>query len=105
MSKKPSEWKSVEEIRAHLISKASDDSAFRASLLADPKATVSAELNMKIPEQVSVSVLEDSPTAVHLVLPPSALLRGADLKAISGGTDTGWGCESHDCYDPSAGAE
>ncbi len=93
MSKPFSEWKSPEEVRAHLINKATDDSEFRASLLADPKAAINAELNVTIPEQLSVSVLEDSPTAVHLVLPPSPRISRADMKAMSGGGGAGM-CET-----------
>ena len=96
MSKPITEWTSPNEIRSHLIRKAADDSDFRADLLADPKAAVSAELDVDIPDGLNISVVEDSPTVVHLVLPPNPQLTSEDLKAISGGECYGY----WEGYDP-----
>ena len=97
MSKSITELNSPEEIRAHLVSKAADDSEFRASLIADPKAAINSELDIDIPDGVSVSVVEDTPTAVHLVLPPSGQVPPEVLEEISGGQTY---CESNGrgCY-------
>ena len=97
MSKPITDWNSPEEIRSHLVSKAADDSEFRASLIADPKAAINAELNIDIPDGVAVSVVEDSATAVHLVLPPNSELSNETLEEISGSQTY---CESNrrGCY-------
>ena len=97
MAKGITEWDSPEEIRGHIISKAADDSEFRASLIADPKAVINTELGIEIPDGVSVSVVEDTPTAVHLVLPPDSQLSPEVLEEISGGQTY---CESNGrgCY-------
>ena len=85
MSKPVEEMNSPEEIRDHLISKAVNDSEFRSSLVADPKSAINAELGLDIPDGVSVSVYEDSATAVHLVLPPNTQLSNETLEEIAGG--------------------
>ena len=75
----------VTELRARILDKAADDDDFRASLMADPKAVISAEIGTAIPDEFSVSVHEDSATTAHLVLPPSPVLTEAELEAAAGG--------------------
>ena len=75
----------VETLRQQLIDKATTDKGFRASLIADPKTTIQAELDVKIPDAFDIDVLEDGPTKAYLVLPPSAELSEADLKQAAGG--------------------
>ncbi len=80
------------EMRTQILSRASEDEEFRARLIADPKATISAELGTTIPEGFDVVVYEDSATTAHLVLPPSPALTEAELQAVAGGHHTGlWG--------------
>ena len=78
------------ELKTKILTKAAEDGEFRTRLLTDPRATISTELGMTIPEGFDVAVHEDSGTTAHLVLPPSPALTEADLKAIAGG--------SHDAY-------
>ena len=73
------------EMRTKILSKAADDSDFRASLIADPKAAISGEIGADIPDGIEVAVHEDSATTAHLVLPPSPALTEADLEAVAGG--------------------
>ena len=97
MSKSMTEWNSPEEIRSHLVSKAQDDLEFRDSLVADPKAAISAELQVEIPDSVKVSVVEDKADEIYLVLPPSDRIPNDTLNEISGGQTY---CESNGsgCY-------
>ena len=78
----------MSDAQSKLIEKAMKDPAFRAKLIADPKAVIEKELGRKLPDGVKVRVLEDSATAVHLVLPP-ALVQGqlsdAELESAAGG--------------------
>ena len=76
--------KPVETLRQQLIDKATTDKGFRASLIADPKTTIQAELEVTIPDAFDVEVLEDGPTKAYLVLPPSAELNEAELKQAAG---------------------
>ncbi len=82
----------VTELRARILDKAAGDDDFRASLMADPKAAISAEIGTAIPDGFDVVVHEESPTAAHLVLPPSPALTEAELETVTGGHHTGlWG--------------
>ena len=73
------------ELRTQILSKADADSDFRAHLIADPKAAISAEIGANIPDGFDVVVHEDGATTAHLVLPPSPTLTEAELEMIAGG--------------------
>ncbi len=73
------------EMRERILSKADEDSEFRARLIADPKAAISAEIGADIPEGFDVVVHEDNATTAHLVLPPSPELTEAELEKAAGG--------------------
>jgi hypothetical protein len=89
-----------DEVMVQIRERAASDAAFRSQLMADPSAAVSALLGMPIPEGVSVTVHEESPTDIHLVIPHSPTLSDQDLDLVAGGTNwgnwtnnTGCGCE------------
>ena len=73
------------ELRSRILSRADEDSDFRAFLIADPRAAISAEAGIAIPEGFDVLVHEDSATTAHLVLPPSQQLTEDELEMIAGG--------------------
>ena len=77
--------RSANEMRQHLCAKAAEDADFRARLLASPKSAIQQELSVDIPESFEVQVHEDGPTTAHLVLPPTARLTEAELRAGHGG--------------------
>ena len=79
------------ELRDRILSRAEEDSDFRASLIADPKAAIASEIGTAIPDGFDVAVHEDSATTAHLVLPPSPRLTEAELAQVSGGAT--WGGE------------
>ena len=64
---------------------------FRRSLIADPKAEITKRLGQPLPDNLIVTVHEESPTHLHLVLPykpdPSFALSDDELEAVAGG---GW---------------
>ena len=76
------------ELRDRIVSRADEDSDFRARLIADPGAAISAETGFAIPDGFEVAVHEDSATTAHLVLPPSPRMTEAELAQVSGGL--GW---------------
>ena len=76
---------SEQDMRTHILTKAEDDSDFRARLLADPKGTVEAELGVTTPDALTFHVHEDTATDAHLVLPADKRLRQEDLEAVAGG--------------------
>ena len=77
--------RTMSELREHLIEKASTDEAFRARLLADPNAAIKEELNLTVPPGFNIRVHEDVADTSHLVLPPLARLREAEIEQAAGG--------------------
>ncbi len=73
-------------LEAQLIDRAMKDETFRQELLHDPKGVFERELGIRLPEHVTVQVLEESPSTVHLVLPrpTSQRWRGAGRRGTRG---------------------
>ena len=72
-------------MRDRLIAKATEDEAFCARLLSDPKTAIRDELGLAVPAGFSIKVYEDAADASHLVLPPLSQLEEADLEHVAGG--------------------
>ena len=77
------------EMKNAILARAAEDGGFRARLIADPKAAISAETGAAIPEGFAVVVHEDSATTAHLVLPPSPKLTEAEMGKVTGGSAMG----------------
>ena len=75
----------VTELKTRIMTRAGEDADFRALLIADPKAAISAEIGTTIPDGFDVVVHEDGATTAHLVLPPSPELTEAELQTAAGG--------------------
>ena len=73
------------ELKDQILNRAADDQQFRALLVADPRAAISAETGITVPAGFDVLVHEDSVTTAHLVLPPSPDLSEAELELAVGG--------------------
>ena len=86
--------KTPDEMRTHIIGKASEDGTFRGKLLSDPRTSIENELGITIPESMTVQVHENTAQTVHLVLPPATKLSDAELREASGGSY----CHSPSCY-------
>ena len=74
------------ELKSKILTKAAEDGEFRTRLLTDPRAAISAETGVTVPEGFHVAVHEDSRTTAHLVLPPSPALTEAEMAKVSGGS-------------------
>ena len=81
--------RSEAEVRAHIAMKAAEDDAFRARLIADPRATVEEEVGIRLPDGYRLHVHEESATDAHLVLAPKPELSQEQLDRIAGGYFTG----------------
>ena len=79
-----------DSMQQQLIDKASEDDAFRAQLLAEPRAAIRDALGIELPGDFDVIVHEDDVRTAHLVLPPSAKLTDAQLERVAGGFCPGW---------------
>ena len=53
-----------------LLSRAAEDTEFRARLLDDPKQAIEREFGVTLAEDIEIHVHEESDTATHVVLPP-----------------------------------
>ena len=73
------------ELKTRILNRAAEDGDFRARLIADPRAAISAETGTTIPDGFDVVVHEDGATTAHLVLPPSPELTEAELEKAAGG--------------------
>jgi len=62
------------------------DPDFRATLVADPRAALEDLTGISIPANVRISVHEESPSDIHLVIPAGGSLSETDLELIAGGT-------------------
>ena len=74
-------------LEASLKAKASADPAFRAELLADPRAVVSRLLGFELPASYKLEVKE-APADTHVVMLPAlhdGELSDSDLEAVAGG--------------------
>jgi hypothetical protein len=74
-----------------VIGQAMSDPAFRKKLLADPAGTL-RRAGVEVPEGVTIAVVEDTATKVHLVLPAREdETLDSDLDAAVGGRPPGCG--------------
>jgi len=81
-----------QEMERRLVDRSLQDDAFRRRLLEDPRATVEQELGTRLPEDVQVRTVEETPDTIYLVLPSSSPLGGEggelsdrELEAVAGG--------------------
>jgi hypothetical protein len=58
-----------ENFEAQIIAKAFKDEAFRQELLSNPKAVIKEALNISVPEDVEIKVVEETSKIFYLVLP------------------------------------
>ena len=73
-----------------LVEKATNDPAFRAALVADPKGTLAGSFGVSLPEGLAIDILEETPSQRYIVL-PSASLSEAELAEVAcAGTAMGW---------------
>ncbi|MDE0451664.1 MAG: NHLP leader peptide family RiPP precursor [Gammaproteobacteria bacterium] len=69
-----------------IVEKAATDADFRDGLLADPKATISREFDVTIPDGLRIVVHENDADTVHLPLPAKPqILEEGQLDQVSGG--------------------
>jgi hypothetical protein len=88
-----------QEFEQRLTGKAMKDMDFRKQLIDNPNVVIESEMGLKIPENVTVKVLEEDAKTIYLVLPHTPVqgaemeLTDAELQSVAGGTaseDTNW---------------
>lgn len=58
-----------QNIERRVVRRAWSDPEFKALLLSDPKAALSQELGVELPERLQVTVVEEQPDRLCIVLP------------------------------------
>jgi hypothetical protein len=76
---------SEQNLKDQIIERAQADAAFRAELVADPKAAIHAAFGVELP--VGMRVVEEAADEVVLVLPAAVAdaVGDRDLEAVAGG--------------------
>lgn len=82
-------------LEAQVLERAAQDPQFREQLKQDPEGTVEREFGVQVPPNITVKVVEETPSKAYLVLPPAAVRRGQeltdqDLETVAGG----WSAEA-----------
>ena len=75
-----------------IIAKAWADEAFKAALMADPVATLKAE-GIPVPEGLSLTVVVNTSTHLHIVLPPKPPEGEISEDALSVVSGSGWSAD------------
>ncbi|WP_372006789.1 NHLP leader peptide family RiPP precursor [Tistrella mobilis] len=77
---------SRDDALTRILERVDADPEFRATMLRDPKAAISMLLGIELPAALDVVVHEETPSRLHIVLPPAGdALDDASLEAVSGG--------------------
>jgi hypothetical protein len=81
--------KSRGEALAPVIAKAWKDEKFKKELLGNPKAVISKEFGVRIPDNVNVKVLEEDANNLYMILPMKVPGEGElsdeQLESVAGG--------------------
>jgi len=82
----------LSEAIARVVAQARSDDGFKARLLADPRAVLTAA-GVPLQPGVAVKIVEDTDTLMHIVLParPAGQLSEEQLAQMSGGLLSGGG--------------
>ncbi len=77
---------SRQDFERDVIARAGADPAFRAELLADPRAAIKKAYGVDLPPSLELRVVEETPSVFYLVLPlQSEELTDEQLAAVAGG--------------------
>ncbi|WP_341530335.1 NHLP leader peptide family RiPP precursor [Nostoc sp. UHCC 0302] len=93
------------DVQSQIIARALRDSSFRQSLLNEPKAAISQELGIDIPDSINIQVLQANDTNLYLVLPSAneeeeeAELSLEQLASVAGGAPSTICSWSKTCLD------
>ncbi len=80
------------DLEAKLVSLAWEDESFKEKLIANHKATIEEKFGISFPDEMNISIAEETDSEMTIVLPPtpqaeegSEELTADDLTAVAGG--------------------
>ena len=82
--------RSGDDMMQQIVERSALDADFRQQLIADPKATISQELGISMPESMTIKIHESDMQTVHVALPPDPNISEEQLEAISAGLCCCW---------------
>lgn len=87
-----------QNLETQVLDRAGKDPEFREQLKHDPLGTVSRDFGVQVPPDITVEVVEETPTKVYLVLPsaptqPGQVLADLELESVAGG----WSAMTAEC--------
>ena len=86
---KKEEIKSRRDLEEKIIERARQDEDFKKLLLSDPHSAI-AQMDVQVPRDIEIKVLEESARVAYLVLPANQEeLKDEDLDMIAAGGDFG----------------
>ena len=76
------------DLEIHLITRALKDEEFKQELLANPKAVIEKELDIELPSDLEINVLEETEDTLYMILPcnPYEGISEEELKSLVGMT-------------------
>jgi Nitrile hydratase, alpha chain len=75
------------DLEAKLVARAWADESFRERLKADPRAAVSEETGITVPESIAIEVLEETPDKAYLVIRANRVaIPDEELELAGGGS-------------------
>ena len=79
-----------QQLEQQLVQKAMKDESFRKQLIEDPRASIETETGMKIPESITIEILEEDHHSFYIILPAQnkeveGELTDTDLEQVAGG--------------------
>ncbi|WP_034640854.1 NHLP leader peptide family RiPP precursor [Desulfovibrio inopinatus] len=85
------------QITQQIIAKVQEDASFKKALLSNPQTALQETFGIAVPEKISITVLEETPEQLYLVLPvdPSDLeLSDEALKNLAAASSSSnvWQC-------------
>jgi hypothetical protein len=99
----PKATRDSERNYGEIVKRAWLDEAFRERLKANPRAVL-RESGVEVPDRIEIRVIQNTPEAVYLMLPPAKRPRPAsgeltdkELERVAGGCDYGDTCWSDAC--------
>jgi Nitrile hydratase, alpha chain len=78
------------DLEAKLVARAWADDGFRERLKADPRAAVTEETGMTVPESIELEVLEETSQKAYLVIPADRVAMSDEELEVASGADPGW---------------